>query len=167
MALPFTLSLLTLLLAAAWRDLATRTIPDSVSVLIAVTGLVVRALEGPLALVLSIGTAVLLLTILLVIYAKDMIGGGDVKILAALAFALPPLDTYRLVVATALAGGFLAIAYLLLGHQLRRTPGPAPKSSLGRVLAIESWRVRHRGPLPYGLAIAAGGTFVLLFPGSF
>ena len=93
MALPFTLSLLTLLLAAAWRDLATRTIPDSVSVLIAVTGLVVRALEGPLAMVLSIGTAVLLLTILLVIYAKDMIGGGDVKILAALAFALSPLSS--------------------------------------------------------------------------
>jgi Flp pilus assembly protein protease CpaA len=33
---------------------------------------------------------------------------------------------------------------------------------LRRVLAVEARRVRRRGPLPYAVAIAAGGVFLLL-----
>jgi Flp pilus assembly protein protease CpaA len=31
-----------------------------------------------------------------------------------------------------------------------------------RVAAIERWRIRRRGPVPYGVAIAIGGAFVVL-----
>jgi prepilin peptidase CpaA len=38
---------------------------------------------------------------------------------------------------------------------------------LRRVLAVEARRVRRRGPLPYAVAIAIGGTLVLLnLPGA-
>jgi Flp pilus assembly protein protease CpaA len=60
MAIPFTIGLLALLLIAAWRDVATRAIPDTVALLVVTLGLLARALEGPLALALSLGTALLL-----------------------------------------------------------------------------------------------------------
>jgi prepilin peptidase CpaA len=167
MALTFTLSILALLLIAAWSDVATRTIPDTVSLLAVALGLTVRSLAGPLAFTLSIGTAFLLFIVLLLIYARGMIGGGDVKFMTALAVGLAPLETYHFILATAIAGGVLGIAYLLLSRRLRDKPHTKPTSTLGRVAAIESWRIGRRGPLPYGVAIAAGGAFALLFPRSF
>ena len=167
MAVPFALSVLVLLLIAAWRDLATRTIPDTVSLLVVATGLLVRGLEGPLALALSAATALLFFVVLLGVYARGLIGGGDVKIMTALAVALSPLDSYRFVVATAIAGGVLAVAYLLLSRRRHAPSGTRPVSLLGRVAAVESRRIARRGPLPYAVAIAAGGAFVLLHPGSF
>jgi prepilin peptidase CpaA len=167
MAVPFTLLVLSLLLVAAWRDVATRTIPDAVSLLIAALGAAIRLLDGPSALALSAGTALMLFVVLLIVFSRGLIGGGDVKIMTALAVALPPPDSFRFVVATAIAGGFLAIAYLLLSRRLHG-PDPTRRSAfLGRVVAVECWRIRRRGPLPYGVAIAAGGAFVLLHPGSF
>jgi prepilin peptidase CpaA len=159
--------LLALLLIAAWRDVATRTIPDTVSLLVVGVGLFVRLLDGPWALVVSAGAALLLFLLLLILFARGLIGGGDVKIMTALAVALPPLGTYHLVVATAIAGGVLGIAYLILSRLPRRRARTRRKSLAGRVAAVESWRIGRRGPLPYGVAIAAGGAFVLLSPGKF
>lgn len=167
MAVYITLSVLALLLIAAWRDLATRTIPDTVCVLIAALGILLRALQGPWALAVSAGAALLLFLVLLLLFARGLIGGGDVKIMTALAITLPPLDSYRFVVATVMAGGVLGIAYLLLSFRPRRPSGTKPTSLLGRVAVIESRRIGRRGPLPYGVAIAAGGVFVLLSPGNF
>ena len=166
MAVPFTLFVLGLLLIAAWHDLATRTIPDTVCLLIAATGILLRAQQGPRALVVSAGAAALLFLLLLFLFARGLIGGGDVKIMTALAIALPPLDSYRFVAATVMAGGVLGIAYLLLSFRPRRPLRPRRVSLLGRIAAIESRRIGRRGPLPYGIAIAAGGVFVLLFPGN-
>ena len=73
----------------------------------------------------------------------------------------------RLFIATAIAGGVLAVAYLLLERTLMPTNKPASMSLLRRVIAVEAWRIRRRGPLPYGVAIAAGGAFILLHPGGF
>ena len=167
MAVPLTISVLALLLIAAWRDLATRTIPDTVCGLIAALGILLRALQGPAALAVSAGAASLLFLLLLILFMRGIIGGGDVKIMTALAIALTPLDSYRFVVATVMAGGVLGIAYLLLSFRPRRPSGTRKTSLLGRIAAIESRRIGRRGPLPYGVAIAAGGGFVLLCPWKF
>ena len=64
--------------------------------------------------------------------------------------------------ATALAGGVLVLLHLAL----RRLPAPTrcPPGAAGprRVWTIERWRVRRRGALPYGVAIACGGTWAIL-----
>jgi prepilin peptidase CpaA len=158
---------LTLLIIAAWRDVATRTIPDTVGLLLVATGALARLRDGPLALAISAGSAALLFAMLLIAYARGLVGGGDVKLMTAIAVGLSPLDCYRFVIATAIAGGLLGIAYLALSRLLNgqyKTPRP---SLLSRVCAIECWRIRHRSPLPYGIAIAAGGAFVALHSGSF
>jgi prepilin peptidase CpaA len=163
----FAIAALMLLLAAAWRDIVTRTIPNAVCLLLLTVGVIVRMLAGPSSLALSAGAALLLFLLLMIAFSRGFIGGGDVKLMAAFAVGLAPLDCYRFVIATAIAGGILAIVYLILARWLHAVCKFRGTSLPGRVFGIEAWRIRRRGPLPYGVAIAAGGTFVLLHAGSF
>jgi len=166
MLVPFAVVTLGLLMIAAWWDVATRTIPDTIGLLLVATGAIARILNGPEALAFSAGTALLLFVLLLVAYSRGFIGGGDVKIMTALAVGLSPFDCYRFVIATAIAGGFLGICYLLLSRRPAGMRERKGASLLGRVVAIEFWRIRRHRSLPYGVAIAAGGAFVLLYTGN-
>jgi prepilin peptidase CpaA len=166
MLVPFAVVTLGLLMIAAWWDVATRTIPDTICLLLVATGAIARILNGPEALAFSAGTALLLFVLLLVAYSRGFIGGGDVKIMTALAVGLSPFDCYRFVIATAIAGGFLGICYLLLSRRPAGMRERKGASLLGRVVAIEFWRIRRHRSLPYGVAIPAGGAFVLLYTGN-
>ena len=167
MPLPFVLSAILLLAFAAWRDVATRTIPDGVSLALAVSGLTLRGLEGWEALVTSLAVAAVLFLVLFICHMRGAIGGGDVKLLTALALGLPPIGSFQLLFATALAGGVLAVLYLGLRHLLPAL-GIAPArpassaAALRRIAVAEARRIHRRGPLPYGVAIAIGGALVLL-----
>jgi len=62
-----------------------------------------------------------------------------------------------------LAGGLLAVLYLLAQNLVpAASPSPVPLSLLARVWRAERWRIRRGGPLPYAVAIAAGGVLTLL-----
>ncbi len=159
--------MLALLLTAAWRDVITRTIPDTVSLLLLIAGAIAQLVSGVSAIVASAATTLLLFCLLLVAFARGLLGGGDVKLMTAFAIGLAPYDCYRFVVATALAGGLLALAYLLLSRIKLRARPITRRSLFSRILAVEGWRIRHHGPLPYGVAIAAGGAFALLQPGNY
>lgn len=148
---------------AAWRDVSTRTIPDTVSVALALLGLILRLSQGLTAAALSLAVAVCLFLILLACHARGLIGGADVKLLTALTLGLPPIASYQLVTVTALAGGALAILYVALSRVLARVrPKPTRRRhhGLSRIAAVELWRIRRRGALPYGVAIAIG--FILV-----
>ncbi len=150
-----------LLAYAALRDVMTRLIPDGVSLAIAAAGFSLRLFEGWAAAATSVGLAAVVFCSLLLLAMRGLLGGGDVKLIAATTMGLPPPDVWTFIVATVLAGGILGVAYLI-GRRVvsrpRRTPGA---SILRRVVALEAWRVRRRGPLPYAVAIAAGGMFLL------
>lgn len=167
MALTFALLAASLLMLGAWRDIATRTIPDAFGVLLVVIGGVARTLEGSVAIFLSLGSALALFVLLMVAYWRRAIGGGDVKIMTAFSVGLSPIASYHFVVATAVAGGILATVYLALSYVPGRMCRIERRSLLGRIFNIEAWRIRRRKPLPYGLAIAAGGVFTLFHSGSF
>lgn len=62
----------------------------------------------------------------------------------------------------ALAGGALALLYLLLERVLPLPRAAAPASPWSRALRIERWRIRRRGKLPYASAIVTGVLIVLL-----
>lgn len=154
-----------LLLAAAWRDLATRLLPDSLALGIAGLGLVSRAALGFGEVIASFGMAALLFVLLLPAAMRGVLGGGDVKLCAALALGLAPAAAWDFIIFTVMFGGVLGLAYLagpLLVGPARLSPAGAPL--LQRVLQVEHWRLRRRGPLPYALAIAAGGILVHLLP---
>ncbi|MBL6457168.1 prepilin peptidase [Belnapia sp. T6] len=159
-----------LLILAAGRDVATRTIPDGIVLLIALLGLVGRLAIGPAAMFQALPAALLLFLVLLGLAMRGWLGGGDAKLAGALALGLPPATTWNFVLFTSLAGGVLGLGYIagrvLLAGRAPRQPLAAPLASpaapLARVLAVEAWRLRRGGPLPYGVAIAAGGLLALL-----
>jgi len=79
-----------LLFVAAWRDVVSRTIPDGVGLLLLAIGGLSRLFEGPSALATSAGAALLLFVLLMVVYSRGLIGGGDVKLMTAFAIGLSP-----------------------------------------------------------------------------
>ncbi|MDJ0391282.1 prepilin peptidase [Roseomonas sp. E05] len=158
------LAFLPVLAVAAWRDVATRTIPDTASLLLALIGLAWRFWAGPQALLVSLLAAALLFILLLFLFARGALGGGDVKLMSALALGMRPAAIWDFLIVTAAAGGVLALAYLVLSRLIpaRLARPTAARTVLPRLFRVEAWRIRRRGPLPYGVAIALGGAVVLL-----
>jgi prepilin peptidase CpaA len=112
-------------------------------------------------LVKSLIVATIMFLLLLVIYQRRLIGGGDVKLLVALAVGLPLTGTIQLLTVTALAGGVLAMVHLIMRALPSPRLAPAGSSVLRRVYAIERWRHLRHAPLPYGVAIACGGIWTV------
>ena len=89
---------------------------------------------------LQLGLAVAVFTAFAALFAAGLMGGGDVKLLAALALWLPLGELIEMIAVIAVAGGVLTLV-LLARHRLRGRPG--------------------RPEIPYGLAIVAGAALVL------
>jgi prepilin peptidase CpaA len=159
----FTTSVLAmlLLLYVATVDVATRLIPNEICLALALLG-VVGQLANPIQLAQSLGVAAILFALLFVIYMRRAIGGGDVKLLVALAIGLPFTGLIQLVTITALAGGVLALVHMIMRLLPNPALAPAGSSYMRRVYAVERWRHLRHAPLPYGVAIACGGIWTIL-----
>jgi len=154
------LPLIALLGAAALHDAAFRTVPNWISLGLACSGLALRALHHDL--LPGLAAAAGLFALLALLWTRGLLGGGDVKLAGAAALAMPPAAVPGFVLAVSVAGGVLALLYLLLSLVVPR-PAPGARRSLpARLLKAEAWRVHRRGPLPYAAAIAAGCLFTLL-----
>lgn len=90
-----------------------------------------------------------------VLFALRICGGGDVKLFAAVALWAGPALFLPMLVYTALSGGLIAVT-LWLQHRFRRA-GAAANLQLAADSAAFS-----KQPMPYAVAIAAGGLFVAL-----
>ncbi len=125
---------------AAMRDAASRIIPNRIVAALAALGLMRLglALAGGAgwAAAVDLGVAAGVLVAGAVLHGARLLGGGDVKLLAAGALWLGAAATPQFLIWTALAGGVLALAHL----------------------AIRRLRAGQGDPrLPYGIAIAAAG----------
>ncbi len=89
---------------------------------------------------LQLGIAALAFAILAVLFALRAMGGGDVKLLTALALWVAPLQFGQLIVLMALLGGALTLAFGAW-HIMRRR--------------------KDRLAIPYGVAISAAGLWIL------
>ncbi len=87
-------------------------------------------------------------TILLILMLLNMLGGGDAKLLLALAFWLQPIQYLDMIMLTALAGGGLCLIMLAFR---RRHP-----STAGTGMSGEAVELKRKQRIPYGVAIAAG-----------
>ena len=131
------------LLFAAFTDLRSRTIENWLTLGMALAAPLFWWASGlspwpGMALQLGLGLAVF--AALAGLFALGAMGGGDVKLLSALALWLPWQPFLKLVVLMALIGGVLTIA-VAGWHRIARREG--------------------RVQIPYGVAIAAAGLWVL------
>ncbi|MES2146803.1 MAG: prepilin peptidase [Pseudomonadota bacterium] len=132
-----------LLVVAAVIDVRTFTISNRLNLTVAglaplywlATGL---PLWPQIAVQVAIAAGVFLL--LAGAFYAGMMGGGDVKLAAALALWFSPASTLRFLVFMSLAGGLLTIGIVAF-HRFRKKPG--------------------KPEIPYGVAIAAGGLAIL------
>lgn len=131
------------LLIAAFTDIRRRQIDNWLNAAIALAAPLfwwASGLELWPGVALQLGVAIAAFAILAGLFALKMMGGGDVKLLTALALWVPPLLFLQLLIVMALVGGLLTI---IMGawHFMRRQ--------------------RDRLAIPYGVAIAIGGLWVL------
>lgn len=153
-----------LLLYVATIDIATRLIRNEICLALALLG-IVSQLASPMQIAQSLIAATILLLLLLVIYQWGQIGGGDVKLLVALAIGLPLTGVIQLLTITALAGGVLALVHLMMRQLPYPRLAPAGSSLVRRVYTVERWRHLRHAPLPYGVAIACGGIWTVFSKG--
>ena len=140
--------------AAAITDATTYLIPHRYPSAVALS-FVFYAIGKP-APVWYCGAAVAaaMLAIGVVLFDRGVLGGGDVKLLAAGALWSGVDQLPLMLLVTSLAGGALALAHL---------------SPLGRLMparagtpAVSDFRSRLQQPIPFGVAIATGGVAVAL-----
>ena len=154
-----------LLLYVAMTDVAARLIPNSICVLLAALAMVRLPFGDPQQLVASVCGTALLFVLLLILFGRGYIGGGDVKLLTAFAIGLPIFDLIQFISVTVLAGGVLAMVHLMMRYLPYPALPPLGSSRVRRVYAIERWRNLRHAPLPFAVAIACGGIWIVLSHG--
>jgi prepilin peptidase CpaA len=156
-----------LLACACVSDVQSRRIPNWVVASLAATGVAYSVATGSLthALLLSFAGLLLGLSIWLPLYALHWLGAGDVKLFAAAGAWLGPARTIEGAFIAALAGGVLAVVWMLKAYGVSGTAAVAS-------LAVRSPRLvtnhpvdsKSRRAIPYGVALAIGAMTAAWFP---
>lgn len=143
----FTFGLIGLLAAMlAWIavvDIRTYTISDRLNLAIALLAPVYWWAAGvPLwpDAAIRVGVGALVFLLFAGAFYLNAMGGGDVKLAGALALWFTPFETLKLIVIMSIVGGLLTLVVLTI-HRTRKKSG--------------------RPEVPYGVAIAAGGMWLL------
>lgn len=131
------------LLTAAFTDMRRRQIDNWLNAAVALTAPLYWWAAG-LALwpdiAVQFGFAVAVAAVLIGLWSLGWIGGGDIKLLGALALWIAPASYLTLIIVMALTGGLLTL-FMACFHIAARRKG--------------------RPVIPYGIAIAVGGLWVL------
>lgn len=131
------------LLIAAFTDIRRRQIDNWLNAAIALGAPVYWWAQGlsvwpDVAIQLALGITTLV--VLAGLFALKLMGGGDVKLLSALALWLAPLTFVKLLVVMSLLGGLLTIVFAAWHYTVTR---------------------RRDAKIPYGVAIASAGLITL------
>ena len=144
-----------ILVYAAVVDVRTMTISNGLNITVALIAPVYWWSVGlPLwpDAAMQVGVALLVFAVLAATFYMGMMGGGDVKLAAALALWFRPITTLHFLVVMSIAGGILTLIVLVL-HKKRRKQPPS-EELLGEEPA-------GKPEVPYGVAIAAGALWIL------
>lgn len=132
-----------LLVIAALTDMKSRIISNRLNIAVAALAplfWVATGLPPWPGMVVQLALAAAIFAVFALMFALGMMGGGDVKLLAALALWFPPQPMLLLLLIMSILGG-LVTAVTLIRHKLK-----------GRV---------GRPEIPYGVAIALAGLWMV------
>jgi len=154
----FELAILTVLPGAvafaAAMDLFTMTIPNRIAAVMVVAFFPLAALAGLgfSDMAWHVAAGLLMLGIGILLFIPGWFGGGDAKLMAAIALWVGFESLFPYVLYVALTGGFIASAFAAVRAV------PLPRIFLGQPWALRLHR--HEAGIPYGLALAAGALLV-------
>jgi prepilin peptidase CpaA len=151
-------------ITAAVIDLRTRRVPNVLTAGIALVGVGMAAAGvGRIGLPASLAGCLIGLGLMLPGHLLGATGGGDVKLLAAVGTLLGPAATLRAFVATAIAGGLIAIVVAVRRGRLTATlagTGMLLKSVGSDITEIRD--AKHDNRFAYAPAIAVGAIVAAL-----
>lgn len=148
-----------LMLVAAVTDIRSYRIPNWISVAL-VALFAVRAAVAPVSLIGSLTIGAIILAAGFVLFATRLFGAGDAKLMAALSLWIGPGLILEFLMATALAGGVVATVIVFCRKAVAPSAvGATPQGGMNvpddadPILGGK----RVSSPMPYGVAIVAGG----------
>jgi prepilin peptidase CpaA len=144
----------TLFIVAAYSDVKSFRIPNTLVVAVAVLAVTRLIVIGDPSLALyTVGASFIVLVIGFVLFAQGFIGGGDAKLIAAAALLLGYHDLLPFLALMAICGAVISLATLAIHKFVPLYAGPRLATLLPKAkLAV-----------PYGVAIATAGSVTLLF----
>jgi prepilin peptidase CpaA len=148
---------------AAYTDLKQRRIPNGLVFALLLCGLATQSIQGwtHIAIALAIFIAVLLLGAPL--FTMRIMGGGDVKFMAAAAATLGWPDAVTFLLYTLVAGGVLGVAYSIARGRLRSTLAGVGALAFPMLTGARPAASPLRSAtMPYALAIFAGAAVLAI-----
>jgi prepilin peptidase CpaA len=144
-----------LLAVAAYSDVQTRRIPNALAATVAAVGLARMAINGDFpAVFFTLGASVTIFFATFLLFWRGLLGGGDVKLIAATALLVGYGDLFAFLFEMSVCGALVALA-VFARHELAARRATVP--------ALQGPRERPaRLTVPYGVPIAAAGIFTLI-----
>jgi len=147
-------------LAAAIFDIRARRIPNAVSIALAVAGIAINFFYGWQAGLVSVAIIAAVLFVGTVAFSLRLIGGGDIKLLAAAAATLGYPHCIGFLLLVFLSGGVIAVALALLRGQLHTTVTNVRGIALPLFAGAAPARPQNGIAMPYAVAIFAGAALL-------
>lgn len=152
-------------LLAAVADVRTRRIPNVLAGALLVSGLVLNALSGWQAAAADLAIVAIVIVAGTFAFSLKLIGGGDVKLLAAAAGTLGYPAGGDFLLFTLLCGGIVAVAFAALRGRLGVTFSNVRAMALPVIAGVAPARPQAGVAMPYAVAIFAGALCTALVNG--
>jgi prepilin peptidase CpaA len=141
-----------------YGDVISLRIPNPLCAAVAILGVLRLGFAGDFnAACWTITAALAIFLLMLFLFQRGVLGGGDTKLLVATVLLIGYQDLFPFFVVMAFGGALVAVAVMLLHSKLPLYLGPR--------LAVALTPTRAKA-VPYGVAIASAAIVILLFQSS-
>ncbi len=152
-------------LIAAITDVRTRRVPNALAGALFVSGLALNAFSGWQAAAADLAIVAILIVAGTFAFSLKLIGGGDVKLLAAAAGTLGYPSGGNFLLFTLICGGVIALAYSAMRGRLAATFTNVRAMALPVFAGAAPARPQAGLAMPYAVAIFAGALCTALVNG--
>lgn len=146
---------------AACTDLATRRVPNALTLPLLAAAPLLAALNGAHAALVACVIVIVSLVVGTLVHAAGILGGGDVKLLAGVGALAGFPVCVEVALYSAMCGGVLALSVAIargeLASVVSRVRVGVATTIAGRSIALGTATIAAQGPrIPYAVAIGAG-----------
>lgn len=148
---------------AAYTDVTSRRIPNLLPAVLLCAGVTLHAIHGWQSAAISIGLFLGAFAFGTFLFSLKLLGGGDVKLIAASCAALGWPDAPAFLLYTIIAGGILGISISIARGRLRAVARNVKSMAFPLLSGVRPAPISSAaGTMPYGLAIFAGAAIVAI-----